>query len=1330
MYFYLNILYWFSGMPFLYCHNSLEYLRFKFFQMKLSNFLFSFILFLFFNTSISFSQNINEGFEGTFPPVGWRVLQNNCGNEVYWWQSDGEFDVCDGNYAALILGNNVSCGIATDWLVTPQLKPTSANHTFTFEMHQSYMQEHGSIYKIKVSTQSATNLSDFSTIKTWNESQMPIDCTVKNIDLSNYNGQKIYVAFVMENDEGDNWIIDNVSGIPMVGNCYPPTGLETFDVISTSAGLQWDNIDTVPNYFWEVVPKDNNQGVGVVTSATEAGNSTTAYGLSMITEYDYRVQSLCSSGDSSYFSVAHSFKTLGPPPANDNCDNAELLNINLDNSCTNTVSGTTLDATRSMVGCVGDSNDDVWYEFVATQSKHEIQISNVTAVVGNSIKLVLEFFEGDCNSLTSLLCSQENINTIEGLSAGNTYFFRIYSLYNTSRQTFDLCVKTPPIGPINDNCENAIVTPVNNDQNCTQFVSGTTLGSTESMPGCFGDADDDVWFSFVATSIKHSFELFNVIPVEGSNANMVHEIFSGTCSNLTSLKCSDPNTSAVTGLNIGETYYVRVYSRYNCCRQTFDFCIKTPPQPPSNDACNGATQITIGGNGTCPGNKITCSTTLATNTDYGACDNSGVDPDLWYKFTVPINGDYFFSSITGNPGISLYSGECGNLTEIFCTNNTDGTISGLVIGETYYARIYTDYPEANVEFCIEKDPSAPTIPNDLCSGALKLTIGEYGSCPANQIICSTSGASNTDYSECDGGGNDPDLWFWFIAPQNGDYNFSSITGDPGITLYTGECNSLVEIDCSNNESTKLEDLFEGETYYVRIYTDNPESTVEFCIEKDETPINDDCFGAALLTVGNGYCNEQTIGTNLDATNSQGLQYPGCGNYNGSDVWFKVVVPSSGQLRIEMSRIGLFIDGGLAIYTGECGNLNFMLCDDDGNSNFGTEQMPSVLLTGQTPGETLYIRAWEYNNDYQGNFAICAWEPSDLSLSGGGMCVEGNQVEVNDNDGNIYTWIPLEDQNGAIIAFVYPNGNQLGNIIPTIFTKTDLPLRKDANGVSYINRDIQIEVQYQPTGNNPYIRLLYTENELNQLIDASINIDGLEDMNMTKNDEDCSGVFTQTGGLFTQYSNDSVNSSGDSYLQFEIPSFSTFYIHGGSVSLPLNNILLSGYEKGNSNYISWISDINDNVDLIILQKLNNSDDRWVDLIQIDYIKQKEYNYVDYNPKPSSFYRLMIINQDGLKYYSNLLNIENNNNNSDITFSVYPNPSNGIVNLSFENEIKEKSEMYIYDIDGKIVKNLIIDNNSKEFKFDLKNEPDGIYFLKVISGDYIKVEKLILSTLNMR
>ena len=144
------------------------------------------------------------------------------------------------------------------------------------------------------------------------------------------------------------------------------------------------------------------------------------------------------------------------------------------------------------------------------------------------------------------------------------------------------------------------------------------------------------------------------------------------------------------------------------------------------------------------------------------------------------------------------------------------------------------------------------------------------------------------------------------------------------------------------------------------------------------PANDDCLNAQVLTPGGVFGDNDIVGTNLAATASTGETAPGCAVYSGGDVWYSAVVPASGSLTFELNTAPSGItDGAGAVYSGSCGALVLLGCDDSASSD--PNDQPLITVTGRTPGETLYFRVWEYGNNVFGTFLVSAY---DASLSSG------------------------------------------------------------------------------------------------------------------------------------------------------------------------------------------------------------------------------------------------------------------------------------------------------------------------------------------------------------
>lgn len=135
--------------------------------------------------------------------------------------------------------------------------------------------------------------------------------------------------------------------------------------------------------------------------------------------------------------------------------------------------------------------------------------------------------------------------------------------------------------------------------------------------------------------------------------------------------------------------------------------------------------------------------------------------------------------------------------------------------------------------------------------------------------------------------------------------------------------------------------------------------------KAQVPANDNPCNATPLTVGTScvYVNA----TNVNATNSAGVPAPGCANYSGADVWFSAVVPANGVVLLD-ANTGTMNNGAMAAYSGTCGSLSLISCNNNGSAN---GQMPALTITGQAPGSTIWIRFWSPGSNDNGTFSICA-----------------------------------------------------------------------------------------------------------------------------------------------------------------------------------------------------------------------------------------------------------------------------------------------------------------------------------------------------------------------
>jgi hypothetical protein len=247
------------------------------------------------------SGQFYEGFEGdVFPPEGWISFHNGIGTAYNWQASE---DAYTGSGSAFVRWENVDEGLAEDWLVTPMFTPTDNAHRLSFYQKDSYARDYFSVYTVRVSLGSQDNPADFEVIDQQYEYDMTTQFTRHQVDLSAYIGQQVYLAFVMENDDGDNWIIDDV----VVSNCEPVAGLFTGNATANGADLYWED-NGAGSWSIEIVPFGEIP-TGVPDFAGITGIPFVWTGGDAFTRYAFYVQSDCGVAGKSHYSAPGEFTT-------------------------------------------------------------------------------------------------------------------------------------------------------------------------------------------------------------------------------------------------------------------------------------------------------------------------------------------------------------------------------------------------------------------------------------------------------------------------------------------------------------------------------------------------------------------------------------------------------------------------------------------------------------------------------------------------------------------------------------------------------------------------------------------------------------------------------------------------------------------------------------------------------------------------------------------------------------------------------------------------------------------------------------------------------------
>lgn len=502
-----------------------------------------------------------------------------------------------------------------------------------------------------------------------------------------------------------------------------------------------------------------------------------------------------------------------------------------------------------------------------------------------------------------------------------------------------------------------------------------------------------------------------------------------------------------------------------------------------------------------------------------------------------------------------------------------------------------------------------------------------------------------------------------------------------------------------------------------------------CVTCSVPPLtNDDPCNAITLPV-NSSCIYQTF-SNAGATASSGVPAPGCGNYQGGDVWFKFTVPPSGAFVIN-SNTGVVTDGAMAIYSGGCSALSLIECDDDDSEN---GLMPKIdrSCNPLTPGTTIYIRFWEYGNDNNGSFQICVQEvaasgaQSNQCLGGITICSnstfngnsngQGCSNELNtSNQGCLSSehqssWYFFSSTTNGTIEFTVSPVDPLDDYDFAIWG----PFSPGSNANSIC-----------PNLNMPPIRCSYSALDGNTglYFGAGDNSEG------AGGDKWVEGLNVLAGQVYVLLL-DNFSASGN-------PFNFNWELNGANLNctpLPIELLNFKAYPiSPYKNIVEWTVQTEYNTKGYYVIKTYNYSD--IDTLLFFPSKSNGFSYDILNYKVEDSF--MKLNTDVIYYQ--LIEISNNNDQKAFPWiqvaplreyidNAFPNPTNSSISINLEKafNISDKIIIEIYDVmSNKVLEQIVNNNDVSIVQININNLEKGLYLLKVLSdnGTLIKQQKII-------
>lgn len=530
------------------------------------------------------------------------------------------------------------------------------------------------------------------------------------------------------------------------------------------------------------------------------------------------------------------------------------------------------------------------------------------------------------------------------------------------------------------------------------------------------------------------------------------------------------------------------------------------------------------------------------------------------------------------------------------------------------------------------------------------------------------------------------------------------------------------LDCDNdagNNNPETETLYNlpNGTYYVRMlsYTGNTSSS-SFCITGiADPPTNDNPCAAIAVPVGaNGICTS-TVASNVGATATSGVAAPSCTlGYSGGDVWYSVVVPASGNITFatDVASPSTITDNGIAVYSGACGSLTQIGCDDDS----GNGLMASLSMTGLTPGATLYVRVWEYGNNVSGTFNLCFSEPpvsdvnqdcntanqlcSDASLSGASNGVGS----VTDLNGTNQDCLSTEHQSNWYFMVVTTAGILQFSIVPSNGSDDyDFAVWRYPGGVG----------QTCPPSATPTRCSFAAGAGLGGSYNTGLGSGATDASEDVFGDNWVQGINCAVGDIVVML----IDNFSSTTSPFTLDFTGTVGLSCVPVSLPVTLLGLNGSQENGVNKISWSTEAEINSDYYIVERKVGQE--WIAIAK-DYSKSGAAvnDYVvydaDFDRMATNYYRLKQVDLDGDVTDLGIVSVQSEYDFSDVTLS--PNPAKDQLNVGLNASKKAVYTLSVLDMSGKVISSTEVtaQEGSNSFQLNVDALKQGSYLL-VVNGE---------------
>ncbi|MEZ4984200.1 MAG: lamin tail domain-containing protein [Saprospiraceae bacterium] len=464
------------------------------------------------------------------------------------------------------------------------------------------------------------------------------------------------------------------------------------------------------------------------------------------------------------------------------------------------------------------------------------------------------------------------------------------------------------------------------------------------------------------------------------------------------------------------------------------------------------------------------------------------------------------------------------------------------------------------------------------------------------------------------------------------------------------------------------------------------------------PANDACASATVLSCGDILTAETTEGAS-DNGNSTGCNY-------GKGVWYSFV-GNDKEVTIEADGSSYGFDLALSVSSSsDCANFINMDCIDDYFSS-----TPETYTFFANSGTTYYFYI-AYFGDTNGTIGLfdVSLTCVDVSISQQslGSCFSADDIASTGSG----QWVNIYDGAGDIVASIL-DSESLGLVETDVFINNGA-VRTDGTGRPYLDRNISITPTNQPV--NPVkVRLYLTSAEFSALEAEDMEINAIDDVNVTKTSVACSSSVT-SGGTFIQQNTSGALNVGY-YVEVLVPSFSSFFLHAGNNVLPVEMLSFTGVATNAAVHLAFSTATEQNNSHFLIQRSTDGGKTFATIGRVegkgDSNERVDYEYVDTKPAPGmNYYRLQQFDFDGTTEYFGPVAVRFGQD-GDTKPTFWPVPATDRLHVQCP-EAAQDWLLQVFDLNGRLLSQESLSDKTLSTSIDVSHFPAGTYLVRWNNG----------------